>query len=193
MKNVIKGVIGAGIVVSSMAAGAAPVTYQFDPEHTYPSFETDHMGGVSTWRGKFNRTTGKVVLDVEKKTGELEAVIDTTSFDIGHDGLNKHVKGVEVLDVAKYPTAVYKGRLSKFVNGKPTEVQGQLTLKGVTKPVNLSITSFKCINNPMNKKDTCGADAVGQFNRDDFGVDFAKGYGFNMQTKLRIQVEAIRQ
>ena len=193
MKKLAMGLFGAATLMAALATQAAPVTYQFDPDHTYPSFETDHMGGISTWRGKFNKTTGKVVLDTAKKTGQLEAVIDMNSFDTGNAGLNTHAKGAEVLDVAKYPTAVYKGTLTKFVKGNPTEVVGQLTLHGVTKPLNLKINEFKCFNNPMTKKDTCGADAYATFDRDAFGVGFGKGYGFNMKTTLRIQVEGIRE
>ena len=193
MKKTAAGVVGAVALMAAMAAQAAPVTYQFDPDHTYPSFETDHFGGISTWRGKFTQTSGKVVVDTAKKTGELEAVINMDSFDSGNEGLNTHAKGAEILDVAKYPTAVYKGKLTKFKLGKPTEVVGELTLHGVTKPLNLKINSFKCFENPMSKKETCGADATAKFDRAVFGIDYGKGYGFNMQTTLNIQVEGIRQ
>ena len=186
-------VIGAVAMITAMAAQAAPVTYQFDPDHTYPSFETDHFGGISTWRGKFTQTSGKVVVDTAKKTGQLEAVINMDSFDSGNAGLNTHAKGAEILDVAKYPTAVYKGTLTKFVQGKPTEVVGQLTLRGVTKPLNLKVNAFKCFVNPMSKKETCGADASAKFDRADYGIEYGKGYGFDMKTTLRIQVEGIRQ
>ena len=178
---------------SALSAQAAPVKYEFDPTHTYPSFEVDHMGGLSVWRGKFNKTTGFVTLDEAKKTGQLEAVIDMTSFDSGHDGFNEHAKSADILDVAKYPKATYKGRLTDFKNGKPTKVIGHLTLKGVTKPVNLEIDDFKCMVNPMSKAYTCGADVEGEFYRDQFNADYGKGYGFNMKTKLKIQVEAIRK
>jgi polyisoprenoid-binding protein YceI len=71
-------------------------------------------------------------------------------------------------------------------------VQGELTLHGVTKPLTLTIRSFKCKEHPMKKKHFCGADAVGSFNRDDFGVHFGKSFGFGMETKLAIQIEAIK-
>jgi polyisoprenoid-binding protein YceI len=176
------------------AATAAPVTYIVDPEHTYPSFEADHFGGMSVWRGKFERNSGTIVLDLEAKTGTVDITIDTASFDSGLEKLNTHVKGGDagMLDVAKYPTATYKGKLAKFQDGKPTEVQGELTLHGVTKPVTLTVRSFKCMSHPMKKKEFCGADAVGTINRDDFGVSWGKAFGFKMDVKLAIQVEAFR-
>ena len=174
------------------SALAAPVTYEIDPAHTYPSFEADHMGGLSIWRGKFEKTSGTIVLDREKSTGTVEVTVDTSSIDFGHQKLNEHVKSGEMLDMAKYPTATFKGTLTSFKNGAPTEAQGQLTLHGVTKPVTLTINQFLCKPNPMTKKEVCGADASGSFNRSDFGISYGDKYGFNMQVKLAIQVEAIR-
>lgn len=171
---------------------AAPVTYELDPNHTYPSFEADHLGGLSTWRGKFNASSGKVVMDREAGTGTLEVRVDATSIDFGHDKMNEHARSAEIFDVASFPVATYTGKLAKFVDGAPTEVHGELTLKGVTKPLVLQIDRFVCKPHPMLKKDACGANATASFDRDAFGVDYGKAYGFDMRTLLRIQVEAIR-
>jgi len=171
---------------------AAPVTYKLDPDHTYPSFEADHLGGLSTWRGKFNASSGTVVMDREAGTGTLEVRVDTASIDFGHDKLNEHARSADIFDVAQFPVATYTGTLAKFVDGAPTEVDGELTLKGVTKPLVLRIDRFVCKPHPMLKKEACGADATATFDRDAFGVDYGKAYGFDMQTLLRIQVEAIR-
>jgi len=173
-------------------ATAAPVKYTIDPNHTYPSFEADHFGGLSTWRGKFNSTSGTIVLDREAGTGSLDVKIDTASIDFGHEKLNEHAKSADMFDVEKYPEATYTGKLTKFVNGAPTEVEGSLTLKGVSKPVKLTIDRFLCKPNPMNKKEVCGANATARINREDFGIDYGKPYGFDMTTVLHIQVEAIR-
>src|SRR5882757_6643094 len=100
------------IVIASLAAllgasaFAAPVTYNLDPNHTYPSFAADHMGGLSVWRGKFNKSSGKVVLDREAKSGTVEVNIDTASINYGHAKMDEHAKGPEIFDVAKFPTAV---------------------------------------------------------------------------------------
>src|SRR5579871_10376 len=184
------------VALLNLAAGAAlaaPVTYQVDPAHTYPSFETDHFGGLSTWRGKFDASSGTVVLDKEAGTGTVDITVTASSIDLGHAKLNEHVKSPEMLDVEKYPTATYKGTLAGFKNGAPTEVKGELTLHGVTKPVTLKIDKFLCKTNPMSKKEVCGADATTMINRGDFGIDYGKQLGFKMETKLSIQIEAVRQ
>ena len=174
------------------AAIAAPTTYNLDPTHTYPSFEADHFGGVSVWRGKFTKTTGTVVLDRAAKTGTVDVTIDATSIDTGDAALDKHVRSDEFLDADKYPTATYKGTSIRFDGDKPVEVIGQFTLHGVTKPLNLKIDSFKCFQNPMLKREVCGADAKAEFNRADYGVNWGESYGFKMATTLQIQVEGVK-
>jgi polyisoprenoid-binding protein YceI len=173
----------------SAGAFAAPVTYTLDPSHTYPSFAADHMGGLSVWRGKFDSTSGKVVYDKAAKAGSIEVTVDMSSIDFGMPKLNEHAKSAEIFDVAKYPTATYAGKFTKFNGASPTEAQGTLTMHGVTKPVTLKIDSFLCKPNPMSKKEVCGADAKATFNRADFGVNFGEKYGFKQEVTLQIQVE----
>lgn len=169
---------------------AAPLRYTLDPSHTYPSFEADHMG-LSLWRGKFNQNSGFVLLDKEKGEGQVEVNIEIASIDFGHEAMNAKARGPELFDAAKYPQARYTGKLVKFQNGAPTEVEGELNLHGVSKPLNLTIRSFKCVPHPMLKREFCGADAYAQFDRSQFGIDAGKPYGFDMTVQLRIQVEAL--
>ena len=176
----------------SGAVLAAPAVYNIDPNHTYPSFEADHMGGLSVWRGKFKQSSGTVTLDPAAHSGDVNVKIDATSLDFGLDKLNEHARSAEMFDVAKYPTATYAGKFSKFNGEKPTEVQGELTLHGVTKPVTLTLSSFLCKPNPMTKKEVCGADASATFNRADFGISYGQQMGFKQDVKLAIQVEAVK-
>jgi polyisoprenoid-binding protein YceI len=178
--------------IAALAAGSAfavPITYVLDPHHTYPSFEADHMGGLSVWRGKFTDTTGNVVYDKEAKAGSISVTVNMNSIDFGMAKMDEHAKSPDIFDAAKYPTATYTGKFTKFNGAAPTEAEGTLTLHGVTKPLNLTINSFLCKPNPMTKKEVCGADASATFNRGDFGVNYGDAYGFKMWVKLEIQVE----
>ena len=177
----------------SLTATSAPATYTLDPDHTHPSFEVDHFSGLSTWRGTFRKTTGKVQYDAPAKRGDVDVLIDTASIDFAHDKLNEHASGPEMLDAAKFPTAEYKGKFTDFSADAPKTIVGELTLHGVTRPVTLSINSFKCFEHPMLKKEVCGADATGSFNRADFGVNYGQQYGFKQDVLLRIQVEGVKQ
>jgi polyisoprenoid-binding protein YceI len=180
------------LTLTAGVAAADPVTYQVDPTHTFPSFAVDHFGGLSTWRGKFDHTTGTIVLDRSKGTGTVDVTIDPASINFGMPKLDEHTKSAEMLDVTKYPTATYKGTLVNFKDGAPTQVQGQFTLHGVTRPLTLTVDSFKCVSNPMDKKEHCGADVSGTFNRADYGISYGDKYGFKMDVKLNIQVEGVR-
>ena len=95
-----------------------------------------------------------------------------------------------MLDVAKYPTATYKGKLVKFNGNAPTEVEGTFTLRGISRPLNLRIRQFLCKPHPFTKKEVCGADATASFNRFDYGVTYGKDFGFKDFVNLQIQVEA---
>lgn len=174
-----------------VVVAAAPARYEIDSKHTYPSFEADHFGGVSVWRGKFNKTSGTIDIDREAGTGKVDVIIDLGSVNTGNPDLDAHLRKADFFDVEKFPSATFKGTLNKFKEGMPTEVQGELTLRGVTRPVTLTIRSFKCIPHPMGKRELCGADAVGVIDREQFGITFGKQMGFLMETRLAIQIEAL--
>ncbi len=184
--------LATALTAAATAATAAPATYNLDPTHTYPSFEADHFGGLSTWRGKFDKSSGKVVLDRAAKSGTIEVTVQTDSVNFGLAKMDEHAKGADLFDVAKYPTATYKGNFTAFNGDVPTEAQGELTLHGVTKPLTLKINRFKCMPHPMLKKEVCGADASAEFNRADYGLSYGQAYGFDMGVKLQIQVEGIK-
>jgi polyisoprenoid-binding protein YceI len=189
--DAIRSLAASGLLACGSAV-AADVVYEIDPTHTYPSFEADHMGGISVWRGKFNTSSGKVLLDKEAGTGSVDIVIDTNSIDFGLEDMNKHARAPDLFDTAKYPQATYRGKLVDFAGGKPTRLVGELTLHGVTRPVELKVNSFKCMPHPLHKRELCGADAQATIQRDAFGIAAGKDYGFDMNVLLRIQVEAVQ-
>ena len=177
-------------LLAASATSAIAATYNVDPTHTYPSFEADHMG-LSVWRGKFDKTSGTVTLDRAAKTGSLDLTIDANSIDFGMDKLNTHAKTADMFNVEKYPTMTYKSKSFKFNGEQLVEVDGELTMLGVTKPVKLKVDKFKCIMHPRLKREVCGADATAEFKRSDFGLNFGLP-AFSPEVKLAIQVEAIK-
>lgn len=181
------------IAASALAFFAVPAlaqTYVIDPGHTYPSFEADHRG-LSLWRGKFNKSSGKVVLDRVAKTGTVEIAIDPASIDFGHEKMNEHARGPEMFHVDRFPVITYVGKSMTFEGDKPATVEGDLTMMGVTKPVSLKINRFVCDMHPMLKREVCGADVTGTFNRADFGMTIGLPK-FSPQVNLIIQVEAVK-
>ena len=170
-----------------------PVTYVIDPSHTFPAFEADHMGGLSLWRGKINSTSGEIILDKKNRTGYVTVVMEMDSIDFGNDQMTKQAKSDDMFDVEEFPQAKYEGILINFQDGSPTKVEGELTLHGITKKVDLEIKAFKCKLHPFKLREVCGADIRGNIMRDDFGISYAKIMGFKMDVALRIGVEAIKK
>ncbi len=149
-------------------AFAAPTVFTPDPNHTFVRFAYTHLG-FSTQESRFDKVTGTVTYDPVAKTGMVDITIDTKSVDTGSTLFNEHIQGPDYLDTAKYPTATFKSTAVKFEGDRPVSIQGNLTLKGVTKPVTLTVTAFKHGPNMM-KKDAIGADASTQIKRTDFNM-----------------------
>ena len=183
----------AALVLAAAAAApafAAPETYTIDGDHTFPRFSYNHFG-YSTQLSRFDKTTGKVVLDKAAKTGSVDIVIDTKSVDTGNATFNEHIQGEDFLDTAKHTTATFKSTKVIFEGDKPTAIEGKLTLKGVTKPVTLSVTSFQAMPHPMLKKDAIGANATVTVKRSDFNMsNYAPHVGDDV--KIDVALEAIK-
>ncbi|MGA2565097.1 MAG: YceI family protein [Steroidobacteraceae bacterium] len=153
----------------SASALAAPMTYVPDPNHTFVRFSYSHLG-FSTQMSRFDKTTGTVTFDPAAKSGAVDLVIDAKSVDTGSELFNGHIQGADFLDTAQFPTATFKSTSIKFDGDAPVSIDGVLTLKGVSKPVTLTVTSFKHAPN-MQKKDAIGANATAMLKRSDFKMD----------------------
>lgn len=170
---------------------AAADQFVIDPRHTFPSFEISHIG-FSTQRGRFDKTTGTISLDTKNKTGQINISIEANSIDTGLAELEDRLKKDDFFNTGKYPTITYVADTLIFDGEKPVRADGKLTLLGITKPVSLDIGHFQCGIHPINKKSVCGADAVGQIKRSDFGMTaFLPAVGD--EVKLFIQVEGFKE
>ena len=187
----IKQLVAVALTAASFAAAAAPETYVMDGSHTYPRFSYSHFG-YSTQLSRFDKTSGKIVIDKAAKTGSVDVAIDMKSVNTGSALFNEHIQGEDFLDTAKYPTATYKSTKVNFDGDKVVSVEGNLTIKGVTKPVTLAITSFQCMPHPMLKKDACGANATAVIKRTDFNAGKYAPY-VGDEVTLTIAVEAIKE
>jgi len=173
------------------SAIAAPVTYNVDGSHTYPRFSYSHFG-FSTQLSSFKNTSGKVVFDAEAKTGSVDITIDMKSVNTGFDDFNGHIQGEDFLDTAKFPTATFKSTKVVFEGDKPKSIDGVLTIKGVSKPVTLTVTRFLAMPHPMMKKPAIGADAFTTIKRSEFNAGkFAPYVGD--EVRIDIAIEAIAQ
>ena len=179
------------VVAAATPAFAAPETYTLDANHTFPRFSYTHLG-YSLQLSRFDKTTGTVVFDKAAKTGSVDVVIDTKSVSTGSPTFNEHIQGEDFLDTAKYPTATFKSTKVVFEGDKPVAIEGNLTLKGVTKPVTLTVTSFQAMPHPMIKKDAIGANAYTVVKRSEFNAGKYAPY-VGDEVRIDIALEAIKQ
>jgi len=186
-------------LLALLVAGSLPLaahaanSYTIDPQHTYPHFSVNHLG-FSTMQGRFDTSSGKVTLDAAAKKGTVEFSIEAASVNTGFAKRDDHLRTPDFFNAAEYPTITFKSTAVKFKGDKPTSVEGNLTMLGVTKPVKLEVSAFNCGLHPMDptkKKFVCGADAQAEIKRSDFGMKYGVP-AVGDTIKLVFEIEAIR-
>ncbi|MBG9388713.1 YceI family protein [Caenimonas aquaedulcis] len=178
-----------------MGAFATPQTYVIDSQHSFPNFTVNHLG-MTTIHGRFDRMTGKIVFDPAAKNGNLEVKVATATISTGDakraDGArsrDEHLRSPDFFNAAEFPEMTYKSTRLNFSGENLESIEGNLTLLGVTKPMKLTVASFKCGPHPFNKKPMCGAYAEGTLKRSDFGMKFGVP-AISDEVKLAIGIEA---
>ena len=174
----------------SLSAQAEMVAYTVEPTHTAATWAIPHLG-ISIIRGRFDKTSGKVNLDQTGRAGTVEITIEAASVNAGNKKFEDHLRSKDFFDAEQFPKVTYRGRLGKFEGDTPTEVEGELTLLGQTRPVNLKILSFKCRTHPLLRREVCGADAATTIDRSQFGMTSSVAFS-SARVDLMLQIEALR-
>lgn len=158
----------ATIVAFSTPAQAAPETYVIDNSQTTSQFSMKYLG-IASQTHNFDKVSGKVVFDPISKTGSAEVNIDASSVNTGNSALDNQLQTASFFDTVNYPVIVFKSSQVKL-DGDQTSMAGELTIKGVTKPVTLAISGFKCSQDQTFKVESCGAQATVSVKRSDFNM-----------------------
>ncbi|MFA6901756.1 MAG: YceI family protein [Gallionellaceae bacterium] len=180
------------VLASSFAVSAfAADNYAIDSNHTFPVFEVNHLG-YSTQHGRFNKTSGKITLDMAAKKGSVDLTIDVASLDMGFPTWDEHMAAEGFFNTAKFPTMTFKSNKLVFKDGKVVAAEGDFTMLGVTKPLTVTVKGFVCGDNPMNKKPMCGANISGTIKRSDFGMSKYVP-AISDDIKIHVPVEAYKE
>ena len=175
-----------GFAVPAIAADS----YTIDPRHTFPVFEVNHLG-YSIQYGRFNKSSGNITLDMEARSGSVDLTIETASLDMGFAVWDEHMSADGFFNTAKFPTMTFKSNKLIFKDDKVVAAEGQFTLLGVTRPLTVSVSGFKCGDHPMNKKPMCGANIGGTIKRSDFGMTKSVP-AISDEVKIHVPVEAYK-
>jgi polyisoprenoid-binding protein YceI len=190
----------AGVLFAAcpLAAHAQVETYKVDPIHSFPHFGVDHFG-VSTIWGRFEKMTGTFTIDRAAKKGSVDLAIETATVTTGDSERgsrprtrDEHLRTADFFNVAEFPRMTYKSTSVKFNGDVPSEIEGQLTLLGVSKPVTIKVDRWTCRDNPMSKKPMCGGNASGSFKRTDFGMKYGVP-GVGDEVRLMINFEGYKE
>jgi polyisoprenoid-binding protein YceI len=183
--------VGCLSLLAALAAQGEPVRYRFDPTHTTVHFELLHFG-TSTIRGRFGPLAGDVVLDREARKGRVQVELDTSKVDTGVPVLDARLKEPDFLSVQAYPRAYLVAEGVEFDdNGRVKSLRGEFTLRGVSQPLTLTALRFNCYTSPLVRREVCGGDFEGRFNRSTVGINHSLPFVAD-SVRLVVQVEALR-
>lgn len=187
-RQMTKGLTVLGLAALPLTASAD--NFRIDPNHTYPNFKISHLG-FSTLHGRFGKTSGSLSMDREKGSGSVVVVIETASIDTGMKKRDDHLRSPDFFNATEFPEISFNSTKVSF-HGEGATVQGNLTMKGVTKPVTLEVERIHCGTHPFNKKYVCGFDATAQLKRSDFGINYGLP-AIGDEVALEIEVEAFKE
>ncbi len=172
----------------------APGTWEIDPVHSNVSFVVRHMV-VAKVRGKFAKFSGTIEVAENHQDSKVEATIDAASIDTSEPNRDAHIRSADFLDVANYPVITFSALGPIHKSGTRFTLSGDLTIRGVTKPVTLEAEYLGVITHPQ-MGTRMGLSATGEINKDDFGVLYnaaleTGGFVLGKTIRLEIEVEAV--
>lgn len=172
-------------------ASAEPVRYRFDPTHTFVHFELSHFG-TSMIRGRLGPLEGEAEIDRGARRGRVQVEIDTSLASTGVPVLDARLREPDLLSVQAHPRAFLVAERFEFDGaGRVTALRGELTLRGVSLPLELKALRFNCYTSPLFRREVCGGDFEGQFNRSAVGITHSLPF-VGDTVRLQVQVEALR-
>jgi polyisoprenoid-binding protein YceI len=174
------------------AAFAEPVRYRFDPTHTFAHFELSHFG-TSMIRGRVGPLQGEVQIDRSARRGRVQVEIDMTLANTGVSVLDARLREGDLLSIQVHPKAYLVAERFDFDEaGRVTALRGEFTLRGVSLPLELKAVRFNCYTSPLFRREVCGGDFEGHFNRSAVGITHSLPF-VSDSVRLLVQVEAIQQ
>lgn len=181
--------MSAVLAAFAVAAQAAPETYVIDASQTASQFSFRTLG-LSSQTHRFEKISGKVVFDPAARTGSADVTIDATSVNTGHALFDKTIQAADFFDTARHPVITFKST-RMTLDGEQPSMTGDLTIKGVTRPVTLAISHFQCTPDPTFLVDACGARASVTIKRSDFNMG-AHRFLVSNDVTLNLAIKAVK-
>ncbi|MCU4522542.1 YceI family protein [Acinetobacter ursingii] len=186
--------LGLAVAVASTLTLAAPVDYKIDPTHTATVFSWNHFG-FSTPSANFSDIQGVIKVDNAKPANSsVEVTIPVSSVNTNVTALNKEFQEEGWFNAAKYPNITFKSTKVETKDKKHFKITGNLTVKGITKPVVLDAVLNKQGEHPMAKVPAIGFNATTSFNRSEFGIgNYVPNVGDKITVNITTEAEAAKK
>jgi len=171
-------------------------TWNIDPSHTTAAFAVRHLM-ISTVRGHFSKVAGTVRIDErDLARSQIDVTIDANSIESRDANRDAHLRSPDFLDVAKYPTLTFRSTEIEEGRDGALLVKGDLTIRGVTRPIALTVDSLTPPTKTPWGTTVRGVSATGKLNRKDFGLVWntvleAGGVAVGDEVKLTIDAELV--
>lgn len=172
--------------------GAQPATYRLDPEHTTVAFLVTHIGYAKVL-GHFGSVVGSFRFDATAGTiSDVEVVVETASVWTGHAARDRHLGSDDFLASERHPLMTFVAERSRRTGELTFEIDGQLELRGTTRPLTLNATLNKSGEYPIGDRvHVVGVSARGTLRRSDFAMTYGVDNGWvGDDVELLIELEA---
>ena len=186
--------LGLAVAVASTLTLAAPVDYKIDPTHTATVFSWNHFG-FSTPSANFSDIQGVIKVDNAKPANSsVEVTIPVSSVNTNVTALDKEFQEEGWFNAAKYPNITFKSTKVETKDKKHFKITGNLTVKGITKPVVLDAVLNKQGEHPMAKVPAIGFNATTSFDRSAFGIgNYVPNVGDKITVNITTEAEAAKK
>jgi polyisoprenoid-binding protein YceI len=171
----------------ALAAG----TWAVDPNHSGVHFKVRHIG-LSNVRGRFNRYDATLTVGETLADTRVEATIEMSSVDTNQPDRDAHLLGTDFFSAEQHPAMTFRSTGVRAVGEGEYQLDGELTLNGITRPVTLDVEFHGVETYPLDGSTHAGFSATTTVNRDDFGVDFNTPLGmdkFALGKKIAVEFE----
>ena len=192
MKSIRLCALAAALAAPGLPASAAEAGYGIDPTHSFASLEAPRFG-LATWQGRLRIVEGRLLLDREAVSGSAELTVSLASLSSGAASVDSALKGPAFLDVAAFPSAVFKSDRIVFAGKDPSQISGTLHLRDRSAPLVLKALRFNCYLNPLFLREVCGGDFEGRIRPADWGLASAAAFGLPDELRLLVQIEASKE
>ncbi|MCS6922979.1 MAG: YceI family protein [Fimbriimonadales bacterium] len=182
----------ATLVGSWQSVQAQPVTYRIDPVHSFIIFRVKHLNTGFAY-GRFNTFSGTIVVDEKNPANSsIQLEIDANSVDTGNSQRDDHLRSPDFFSARQFPKITFKSTRVRKIDNTTVEVQGDLTIRGVTRPITARVT-FTGKGRNQRGQEIIGFETTFTIRRSQFNVSYGLNGGLADEVRVTFSVEGIRQ